>query len=215
MLAVMALLSSAALAAEPPVTIGTPPREINIVDDVGVGDHFPSHVPGSAPYRLPEREPAPRAEQPPEAPQPPVVSEPGEWETIGSAPQAQPQVAAQPQQQAAPTPPVPPQPQVSPPAAAPAPQAPSGAVPDLERETLARASDSLLQGTCEAELPRLAELLDRADRADIRARARILRARCYSQRAKPEKAKAEYLMYLRDNPSGSWVAEARDVAGAP
>lgn len=32
---------------------------IIVVDDVGVGDPFPSHVPGAAPYRLPPRDVAP------------------------------------------------------------------------------------------------------------------------------------------------------------
>lgn len=201
--------------AEPRVVIGATPREINIVDDVGVGDHFPSHVPGSAPYRLPPREmPAPpppseaRAEPAQPIASPPIASQPGEWATIETSPQPQlvQTLTAPPQPAVAPVAPV------APPQSAPA--AVEQVAPDLERETLGRASDSLLQGSCETELPRLAELIDRTDRAAIKARAQILRARCFSQRAKPEKAKAEYLGYLRDNPNGAWAAEAREVTGA-
>lgn len=217
MLMTMALVSSAALAgasdgkaqppAEPRVTIGATPREITVVDDVGVGDHFPSHVPGSAPYRLPPRDLPPPPEARAEAPQPvaaqPIASQPGEWATMESP---QPQlVQALPQQ-----------PQVAA-AVAPTQSAPAAAehvAPDLERETLSRASDSLLQGTCETELPRLAEIIDRTDRPAIKARAQILRARCFSQRSKLERAKAEYAIYLRDNPTGAWAAEAREVTGA-
>ncbi|MBL8958069.1 MAG: hypothetical protein JNK82_45265 [Myxococcaceae bacterium] len=186
---------------------------INVVDDVGVGDHFPSHVPGAAPYKLPPRDdlpppPPPKEQAPAENP----VSDPGEWATIGApaqpAPQpqpvAQPAPVAQPQAPAAaPTP-------VATPKPTPAP-APSLSA-DLERETLERASNSLLQGTCESELPRLAELLERTDSAGIKARVRIIRARCYSTRSKPERAKLEYTAYLRDFPEGVWADEARDAA---
>ena len=168
-LLVMTLMSFAVLADEParaaPKT--EKPPEIIVVDDVGVGDHFPSHVPGAAPWRLP----------PPETPVPP-----------------------QPQAQPAPPPPAP-QP----------PQPPSPAPRDLEQEALERASSALLQGNCEPELPKLAEVVDRTERAENKARARILRARCFSHHAKPDRALAEYLAYLRDFPSGQWAAEAREA----
>jgi hypothetical protein len=88
------------------------------------------------------------------------------------------------------------------------------AAPDIERDAISRASDALVQGKCETELPTLAELLERSDRADTKARARILRARCFTQRAKPEQAKAEYLAYLHDFPGGRWAWEARGAVAA-
>ncbi len=193
------------------------PPDIVVVDDVGVGDHFPSQVPGSAPYRLPPRDDLPPPPPQPSSPPPAAVekpaSDPAEWATLGAPaqPQAQPQPAPPP---AAPA--VAPQAPAAAPApavvSAPAPKAAAPAITDLERVTLERASDSLLQGSCETELPRLAELLERTDNVGIKARVRILRARCFSQRAKPERAKTEYLAYLRDFPDGVWADEARDAA---
>jgi hypothetical protein len=95
------------------------------------------------------------------------------------------------------------------PPAAPAAPSPAPVAPDLDRQALARASAALVQGRCETELPALAELLEVSDRSDTKARARILRARCFTQRARPEQAKAEYLAYVHDFPNGAWVAEAR------
>lgn len=187
------------------------PPDIVIVDDVGVGDHFPSQVPGSAPYRLPPRDdlppPPPQKEPAPAVEEP--VSDPGEWATIGAPPQPAPAVAPGP----APAPSAVAQPVAAP--AVPAAASPAQISSDLERETLQRASNSLLQGNCESELPRLAELLERTDNSGIKARVRILRARCFSQRSKPERAKAEYLVYLREFPEGVYADEARDAASVP
>jgi len=190
-----ALISSWALAqnAEKPKADERP--QIYVVDDVGVGDHFPSHVPGTAPYRLPPKDDAPPPAPPPAPPAPPAqekpASDPAEW-------------AAPPQAVAAQTPAVPVE------AKAVAVAAPSPAR-ELETDTIERASNALLQGSCEGELPQLAELIDRSSSADTKARARILRARCYNQRAKPQQAKAEYLLYLQEFPTGRWVAEARET----
>jgi hypothetical protein len=228
----LVLLPAASFAAAPPAQAKAEekPREIVVVDDVGVGDHFPSQVPGTGPYRLPPREEpvAPRTEEPQRA-----ASDPSEWATLDKpaqpaeahrplpaeplrqAPAAAPVALAPPP--AAPTvsapiavAPVPAAP-ASAPVAAPAPAASPAApvVPDLDRQALARASAALVQGRCETELPALAELLEQSDRSDTRARARILRARCFTQRAKTEQAKAEYLAYVHDFPNGAWVAEAR------
>jgi hypothetical protein len=214
MLMAVTLVSFSVLADERPT--------INVVDDVGVGDHFPSHVPGAGPYRLPPRDdvapppPAPQAPAPiaaapvavapvapaaAPAPAPAVippdakpVSEPSEWAAAPS--EAKPAPA-----------------QVAAPAPAPAAVAVAVAVSpakELETDAIERASNALMQGngSCEGELPRLAEVLDRSSSNDIKARARILRARCFLQRAKPELSKAEYLLYLKDFPNGRWVAEA-------
>lgn len=195
-----------------------PPKEIIVVDDVGVGDHFPSHVPGAGKYRLPEPEVAPRPQPAPQAAAPaaapaPVgaVSDPGEWAAPPASPATPP--APAPSQQVAPA-----QAHQAVAAHAPAPAATAVAVsavtPDLERETLLRASDALLSGSCESELPRLAELLERTESAGIKARVRILRARCFAQRSKALQAKAEYQTYLKDFPEGLWVEEARAAVRA-
>jgi hypothetical protein len=78
---------------------------------------------------------------------------------------------------------------------------------------LKQASDALLAGRCETELPGLAELIDRSTQPDTRARARILRARCFTHLAREQKAKREYQLYLRDFPNGAWAGEAQE-AGA-
>jgi hypothetical protein len=228
----LVLLPAASFAAPPPAQAKSDekPREIVVVDDVGVGDHFPSQVPGAGPYRLPPLEqpvsPQPAAQRT-EEPQR-MASDPSEWATLDKP--AQPvethrPLPAEPLRQApaaAPT-------AIAPPPAAPAVSAPiaiapvstatasapaaappaAPVVPDMDRQALARASAALVQGRCETELPALAELLEQSDRSDTKARARILRARCFTQRAKTEQAKAEYLAYVHDFPNGAWVAEAR------
>ncbi|MBK7863156.1 MAG: hypothetical protein IPJ65_32005 [Archangiaceae bacterium] len=207
-------------------------KTINVVDDVGVGDHFPSQVPGAGSYRLPERElpvreaPPPREAAPAAREATPVektASDPGEWATPPAAPAAQAPAATPPPASpvvAAVTPAAPVMAAVPPTApivAAVAPSAPTAAPAKLSSELeitlIERASTSLLQGTCAAELPQLAELLDRSDRADTKARARILRARCFTQNHKVNLARAEYLAYLREFPNGRWVDEARDGLG--
>ncbi len=215
------LLSFTSFAGEgaPKNAVGEPPpREIIVVDDVGVGDHFPSHVPGAGKYRLPEPEVAPRPQPAPQVAAPaagpaPVgaVSDPAEWAappaspvTPSAPPPVQQPAPAQTHQAVAARPPSP---------AATAAVA-SAVTPDLERETLLRASDALLSGSCESELPRLAELLERTESAGIKARGRILRARCFAQRSKALQAKAEYQTYLKDFPEGLWVDEARAAVRA-
>jgi hypothetical protein len=207
-------------------------KELVVVDDVGVGDHFPSQVPGSAPYRLPERDVVVR----PESAERPA-SDPAEWASppVQPMPAALPVPAAQPAREAAsvseavaaqaepraqaaieaPSARAAPGAQVATAQPAPAPAQPSALAHELELTAIERASDSLLQGTCETELPRLAELLERSDRSDTRARARILRARCFTQRSKTVQANLEYQLYLRDFPTGRWVAEAREVIAEP
>jgi hypothetical protein len=209
------LVPTAALAApEGKIVIGAQPREINVVDDVGVGDHFPSQVPGTAPYRLPPLDtvrpaPAAVAETPPER----TASDPQEWATLQKPPEA---VKPSPVEAVKPAAVVAPPTTIEPAApAAVVAQAPAAATaPDFEREALGRASRALVQGKCDRELPSLAELAEQGDRPETKARARILRARCFVQRAKQTEALAEYLAYLKDFPDGSWVSEARGAVAA-
>jgi hypothetical protein len=157
------------------------------------------------------------------APPPQGSSDPSEWATLEkpALPAEAPKTAAPEPVRAASEPTRPSAAAAAPtpagPTVAEAPQAKALApvVPDIEREALARASKALVQGRCETELPGLAELLETSERADTKARARILRARCFTQRAKADQAKAEYLAYVHDYPTGAWAAEARGAVGAP
>lgn len=109
-----------------------------------------------------------------------------------------------------------------PPAPAPAvstPVAPTEPPPEVRRtdalpETtegifLHRAEASLSNGSCEKFLEGLKELAAHNDDRESKSKARILRARCYDDRLKPDLARLEYQKYLEEFPSGPFNREAR------
>ncbi|MBX7102177.1 MAG: FecR family protein, partial [Myxococcaceae bacterium] len=80
---------------------------------------------------------------------------------------------------------------------------------DVEGIFLKRAERALRRGSCERYLLGLSELaLDRG-RAELAGRSRILRARCYDAKLRPELAEPEYRRYLEDFPAGPYASEAR------
>lgn len=151
------------------------------------------------------------AEPPPQAAPPP--SDESEWAPMPTAPPAPPPADATSVEwstpEGAPW-------EGPPPVAEPEPAVGEGApvavevIPtDVEGIFLKRAERALHRGSCERYLLGLSELaLDRT-RAELAGRSRILRARCYDAKLRPELAEPEYRRYLEDFPAGPYAPEAR------
>ena len=80
---------------------------------------------------------------------------------------------------------------------------------DLEAMFLQRAERSLERGTCERSLLGLQEIAGDASRNERSQKARILRARCYDARVRPDLSEIEYRRYLEVWPKGRFSDEAR------
>ena len=80
---------------------------------------------------------------------------------------------------------------------------------DLEALFLLRAERGLERGICERYLMGLQEIAADASRNERSEKARILRARCYDARVRPDLSEIEYRRYLEIWPKGRHAEEAR------
>jgi hypothetical protein len=80
---------------------------------------------------------------------------------------------------------------------------------DLEALFLQRAERGMDRGICERYLLGLQEILSEGNRNDRAEKARILRARCYDSRVRPDLSEIEYRRYLEVWPKGRYSDEAR------
>ena len=158
---------------------------------------------------------------------PPLEEKASVWPSLGGGPTTyEPRVRQGAQQPAAPIAgPVTAAPEVAAPAAAPdfsdwpqaqpAPKAQPAAqraepLPeDLEALFLQRAERGLERGICERYLMGLQEIASDASRNERAQTARILRARCYDARVRPDLSEIEYRRYLEVWPKGRHSDEAR------
>ena len=158
---------------------------------------------------------------------PPLEEKASVWPSLGGGPTTyEPRVRQGAQQPAAPIAgPVTAAPEVAAPAAAPdfsdwpqaqpAPKAQPAthrAEPlpeDLEALFLQRAERGLERGICERYLMGLQEIASDASRNERAQTARILRARCYDARVRPDLSEIEYRRYLEVWPKGRHSDEAR------
>lgn len=183
---------------------------------------WPSQV--AAPAEAPA--PAPEPQQPQE---PQFEDKASVWPSFGGGPtQYEPRVkvAPAPTHQAAGTPtppdelppvetyvpPAAPTPAPAPAAAAPAPKAaPKGEAPptDLEAIFLQKAERGLEKGICERHLLGLQEIAADPSHNERSEKARMLRARCYDSRVRPDLSEIEYRRYLEVWPKGRFAEEAR------
>ncbi len=100
------------------------------------------------------------------------------------------------------------------PAPAPAPAAaPKVEAKDLEAIFLARAEESVAQGTCERFLLGLEDIAIDAQKTARTEQARVLRARCFDGQMRPRQALSEYRKYLEEYPRGQFVTEAHRALG--
>lgn len=81
---------------------------------------------------------------------------------------------------------------------------------DVEGIFVRRAERALSKGRCERYLLGLSELaVDVQQRPELASRSRILRARCFDSKLRPDLAEPEYRRYLSDFPMGPFSAEAQ------
>ncbi len=80
---------------------------------------------------------------------------------------------------------------------------------DLEAIFLQRAERGIERGICERSLLGLQEIAADPSRNERAEKARILRARCYDSRVRPDLSEIEYRRYLEIWPKGKFVDEAR------
>src|SRR5260221_12520698 len=95
MLMAVTLVSFSVLADEPAKKRADERPQIYVFDDVGVGDHFPSQVPGSGPYRLPPKDEVAPPPPAPAAPAPAPVATPAPAPVAAPAPAVE-QIASHP-----------------------------------------------------------------------------------------------------------------------
>jgi hypothetical protein len=82
---------------------------------------------------------------------------------------------------------------------------------DLETLFLQRAERGLGRGICERYLMGLQELAGDPSRGERAEKARILRARCFDARIRPDLSEIEYRYYLQAWPTGRYAIEARQA----
>lgn len=82
---------------------------------------------------------------------------------------------------------------------------------DLETLFLQRAERALGRGICENYLQGLDELASDLSRGERAERARILRARCFDAKIRPDLSEREYRHYLVNWPTGRFALEARQA----
>lgn len=80
---------------------------------------------------------------------------------------------------------------------------------DLEAIFLQRAERGIERGICERSLLGLQEIAADPSRNERAEKARILRARCYDSRVRPDLSDIEYRRYLESWPKGKFADEAR------
>lgn len=82
---------------------------------------------------------------------------------------------------------------------------------DLETLFLQRAERGIGRGICERYLQGLQELAGDPSRGERAEKARILRARCFDARIRPDLSEMEYRHYLQAWPTGRYAIEARQA----
>jgi hypothetical protein len=82
---------------------------------------------------------------------------------------------------------------------------------DLEAIFLQRAERNLGRGICERSLMGLDELAGDASHGERAEKARILRARCFDSKVRPDLSEIEYRRYLMVWPNGRYSVEARQA----
>jgi ferric-dicitrate binding protein FerR (iron transport regulator) len=88
-----------------------------------------------------------------------------------------------------------------------------GPAGDMERLFLRRAEDGLRAHRCQGFLVGLQDVAESSEDAQLRQRARILRARCFDDLLRPVEAEGEYRRYLQEFPQGDYSSEARRSIG--